>query len=149
MKCPNCENDAYAVIGSAAMRRNILQQCRKCGTSWDEHGWSLVPERSRPVVPVELPTESGLWWRMSYPPDVLDVAFDRSQPRINGTDIVLGRDRYVKATPPIVAKPPEPTAAEDAWHLRHIAANVHMSNVQKSQLERIAVRIEASGKEVK
>ena len=145
MKCPHCKCE---MMPWAHVR---IRACVECGALWEsENDVLFVPRRTRPAVPVELPDAEGWWWFWSLPDDEWRCArvFYHGERQVSyvfafsNSGAVCQPGRYVRAEPPIVASPPEPSPKEDAEWLRQYVSGVFIAPHTKARAERIAARLE-------
>lgn len=146
-KCPNCSSDDSRWHIGWDKGGPVIRHCRECGAQWQE-GYPegvVIPRRSQPCEPKELPDAEGWWWyRLPGHGWTTTLVTERSI-----LDTYL-HGEYVPAVPPIV-KPREVRDA-DAELLRNLAhcfshAGGHGYDsgrrTPKSQdLERIADRLD-------
>lgn len=150
MKCPNCQSGDFQNLCCSNLDTQRLA-CSECGTRWWEDGSfePIVPRRSQPVEPLELPDGPGWWW-CGFPPEKLIQVWER-----NGRfylscrtgDDPLPRGQYVRAVPPIVA---QPNRDEDLDYVRSLVGvlsdasnlSVRVPKAELDRLRRIADRLD-------
>jgi Zn ribbon nucleic-acid-binding protein len=141
-QCPNCQSKDSHWYECNGFN---LRHCRECGTQWQEDypQGASVPYRSQPAEVLELPDSTGWWW-CGFPPEKLIQVWERNGSfylscRTGGDP--LPRSQYVRAVPPIVAKPKRD---EDAEWLRSLkpGASIYLSTDYSEKLRRIADRLD-------
>lgn len=146
--CPNCGTVSctlsvshIAPYASGDYGKEDGQYCQECGHIQWMSGKSETPSRSQPVEVLELPNQAGWWWWKDLRDDWyltrIDDRFDRWKKGC----------QYVRAIPPIVAKPKDADAEMLRNFAKYVGDGSAIYGLSGAVARRIAERLESEGKQ--